>query len=209
MGFADDSFHGPTIDLQIDNFLEWEPDHQGFAFIEVVQKEYLAMWFHIRKTWPVSGNDLNDALPTDFYVGPLGASLWCVGSAPGDCKGRPWLRTWLLVHLWDLNPGVSLRRGSKDALAPFGSRNSVNSHCLWEQSVRSSLWGENNQEITSQAGLHIGIDCSWISPDTGQKRSVFSAFQGPSVCRSGGYRLKGCVDAVKSIFSKFRSVFAA
>ena len=45
MGFADDSFHGPTVDLQIHKFLEWEPDHQGFVFIEMVQKESLAKWF--------------------------------------------------------------------------------------------------------------------------------------------------------------------
>ena len=50
MGFADDSINGRTVDLQIDNFLEWEPDHQGFAFIELVQKESLAMWFPIRIT---------------------------------------------------------------------------------------------------------------------------------------------------------------
>ena len=42
MGFADDSSNGHTVDLQIDNFLEWGPDHQGFVFIETVQKESLA-----------------------------------------------------------------------------------------------------------------------------------------------------------------------
>ena len=42
MGFADDSINGRTVDLQIDNFLEWGPDHQGFVFIEMVQKESLA-----------------------------------------------------------------------------------------------------------------------------------------------------------------------
>ena len=41
MGFADDSINGHTVDLQIDNFLEWGPDHQGFVFIEMVQKESL------------------------------------------------------------------------------------------------------------------------------------------------------------------------
>ena len=45
MGFADDSINGRTVDLQIDNFLEWGPDHQGFVFIEMVQKESLAKWF--------------------------------------------------------------------------------------------------------------------------------------------------------------------
>ena len=45
MGFADDSINGHTVDLQIDNFLEWGPDHQGFVFIEMVQKESLAKWF--------------------------------------------------------------------------------------------------------------------------------------------------------------------
>ena len=42
MGFAEDSINGHTVDLQIDNFLEWGPDHQGFVFIETVQKESLA-----------------------------------------------------------------------------------------------------------------------------------------------------------------------
>ena len=45
MGFADDSINSHTVDLQIDNFLEWGPDHQGFVFIEMVQKESLAKWF--------------------------------------------------------------------------------------------------------------------------------------------------------------------
>ena len=39
VGFADDSINGHTVDLQSDNFLEWGPDHQGFVFIEMVQKE--------------------------------------------------------------------------------------------------------------------------------------------------------------------------
>ena len=39
------------------------------------------------------------ALPTEFSLRPVGASVWRVGSAPGDSKGRPGLRTWLLVHL--------------------------------------------------------------------------------------------------------------
>ena len=42
MGFAEDSINGHTVDLQIDNFLECWPDHQGFVFIEMVQKESLA-----------------------------------------------------------------------------------------------------------------------------------------------------------------------
>ena len=42
VGFADDSINGHTEDLQIDNFLEWGPDHQEFVFIEMVQKESLA-----------------------------------------------------------------------------------------------------------------------------------------------------------------------
>ena len=50
MGFADDSINGHTVDLQIDNFLEWGPDHQGFVFIEMVQKESLAKWFPIKIT---------------------------------------------------------------------------------------------------------------------------------------------------------------
>ena len=45
IGFADDSSNGHTVDLQIDNFLEWGSDHQGFVFIEMVQKESLAKWF--------------------------------------------------------------------------------------------------------------------------------------------------------------------
>ena len=45
MGFADDSFHGPTVDLQIHNFLEWGRGHQGFVFIEIFQKECLTKWF--------------------------------------------------------------------------------------------------------------------------------------------------------------------
>ena len=45
MGFADDSFHSPNVDLQIHKFLKWEPDHQGLVFIEMVQKESLAKWF--------------------------------------------------------------------------------------------------------------------------------------------------------------------
>jgi len=45
VGFADDSINGHTEDLQIDNFLEWGPDHQGFVFIETVQKESLGKWF--------------------------------------------------------------------------------------------------------------------------------------------------------------------
>ena len=45
MGFADDSINSHTVDLQIDNFLEWGPDHQGFVFIEMIQKESLAKWF--------------------------------------------------------------------------------------------------------------------------------------------------------------------
>ena len=44
-GFADNSFHGPTVDLQIHKFLEWAPDHQEFVFIEMVQKESLAKWY--------------------------------------------------------------------------------------------------------------------------------------------------------------------
>jgi len=31
VGFADDSINGHTEDLQIDNFLEWGPDHQEFV----------------------------------------------------------------------------------------------------------------------------------------------------------------------------------
>ena len=45
MGFADDSINGHTVDLQIDNFLEWGPDHQAFVFTEMIQKESLAKWF--------------------------------------------------------------------------------------------------------------------------------------------------------------------
>ena len=48
-----------------------------------------------------------------------------------------------------------------------------------------------------------------MSSEIGQDRSVFSVFQGPSVCRSGGCRLKSCVDALKDIFSKLRNAFAA
>ena len=36
----------------------------------------------------------------------------------------------------------------------------VSLYGLCEQRVRSSLWGENNQEISSQAGLQVGSDCS-------------------------------------------------
>ena len=45
MEFADDSTHGPTVDLQIHKFLAWGPDHQGFLFIEMVWKEYLGKKF--------------------------------------------------------------------------------------------------------------------------------------------------------------------
>ena len=36
---------------------------------------------------------------------------------------------------------------------------------------------ENNQKKSSQAGLQVGGDCSQTSPETGQERWVFSAFQ--------------------------------
>ena len=32
------------------------------------------------------GNDLPGALLTEFSLGPVRASVWCVGSAPGDSK---------------------------------------------------------------------------------------------------------------------------
>ena len=143
-----------------------------------------------------------------FSLGPVWASVWRVGSAPGDSKGRPGLRTWLLVYLWELRPGFSPRRGRRVGLTGFGPGKSVSSHGLCEQRVRSSLWGENNQEISPQAGLRVGSDCSWISPETGQGRWVFSAFQGPSVCRWSGCRLKSCADAFEGIFSRCRGVFA-
>ena len=161
--------------------------------------------FPIKITWPV----LSDNLPTKFCLGPVGASVWCVGSSPRDSKGRPGLRTWLLVHLWDLRPGFSLRRGNSVGLAGFGPGKSVSSHHLCEQRVRSSLWGENNQETSSKAGLQVGSSCSWISPETGQERWVFSAFQGSSVCRWSSCRLKSCADAFEGIFSICRDVFAA
>ena len=157
----------------------------------------VSTWFPINITWP------------EFCLGPVGASVWCVGSSPRDSKGRPGLRTWLLVHLWDLRPGFSLRRGNSVGLAGFGPGKSVSSHHLCEQRVRSSLWGENNQETSSKAGLQVGSSCSWISPETGQERWVFSAFQGSSVCRWSSCRLKSCADAFEGIFSICRDVFAA
>ena len=57
-------------------------------------------------------------------------------------------------------PWLSPQRGNRVGLAGFGQGNSVSSHHLCEENVRSSLWGENNQEISSQAGLQVGIDCS-------------------------------------------------
>ena len=44
---AEDSFHGPTSDLQIHNFLECGPDLEGFIFTEMAQEECepLAKWF--------------------------------------------------------------------------------------------------------------------------------------------------------------------
>ena len=54
--------------------------------------------------------------------------------------------------------------------ATGGGSPSISSHHLCEQSVRSSLSGENNQEISSQAGLQVGIDCSQISPETEDRR---------------------------------------
>ena len=56
------------------------------------------------------------------------------------------------------------RRQSEERLQGWSSwiwtRESVSSHCLCEQSVRSALWGETNQEISSQADLQVGNDCS-------------------------------------------------
>ena len=157
--------------------------------------------------WPVLGKDLPGAFPRDFSLGPVGASVWCVGSTPGDSKGRPGLRTWLLVHLWELRTSFSLRRGCRVGLAGFGLGKAVSSHHLCEQRVRSSLWGENNQEISSQAGLQVGGDCSWIFPETGQEVGLFS-FSSPSVCRWSSCRLKSSADAFEGIFSRCRGVFA-
>ena len=176
--------HFCTSDLQIHSFLEWGPGLEWFVFTEMIQKESLAKWFpsdshqgHVTsvRKWPPG------ALPTEFCVGPVQTSVWFVGSAPGDSQREPGLRTWLLVHLWELRPSFSPRRGSSICLAGLGPGESVSSHGLCEQRVRSSLWGVNNQEVSSQAGLQVGSDCSWISPETGQERWVFSAFQGPSV----------------------------
>ena len=102
MGLADDSINGRTVDLQIDNFLEWGPDHQGFVFIEMVQKESLAKWFP--SGFPSGSHDhcqeLTSLMPSQqFYVGPVGASLWCLGSAPGHSKQRPGFSKCLLIHL--------------------------------------------------------------------------------------------------------------
>ena len=44
---------------------------------------------------------LSDNLPTEFCLGPVGASVWCVGSAPGDSKERPGFK--------DVAPGPSVR----------------------------------------------------------------------------------------------------
>ena len=44
---------------------------------------------------------LSDNLPTKFCLGPVGASVWCVGSAPGDSKERPGFK--------DVAPGPSVR----------------------------------------------------------------------------------------------------
>ena len=40
----EESFHGPSSELQIYNFLEWGPDLEGFIFTDVVQKEP-CKWF--------------------------------------------------------------------------------------------------------------------------------------------------------------------
>ena len=70
-------------------------------------------------------------------------------------RAEPWLRP---------------RRSNRVVLSGFGKEKSVSSHHLCEQSVKSSLWGENNPEISSQAGLQVGIDCSQISPETEDRR---------------------------------------
>ena len=41
---AKDSFHGPTVDLQIHILLEWGLELQGFLFTEMAQKESSAKW---------------------------------------------------------------------------------------------------------------------------------------------------------------------
>ena len=185
---AEDSFHGPTSDLQIHNLFEWGSDLIGLD-IQKWFRNYLwskvkcksvscvqlfvtpgtiqSMEFSSPEYWsgqpfPSPGNLPKpgieprspvlqaDSLPAEpsgkpkqssakwfpsvshqghvtsvrtwppqrppHRGGPVGASLWCVGSAPGDSKGRPGLRTRLLVHLWELRPSFICREAPSSAL---------------------------------------------------------------------------------------------
>ena len=45
--FAKDSFHGPTSDLQIHNFLEWGPDLKGLYTLNWFRKNLYPSGFHL------------------------------------------------------------------------------------------------------------------------------------------------------------------
>ena len=182
-------------------YIHWNGSERVFS-------QVVCIWFLIRIMWPVSGNDLTDALPTEFYVGSLGVSVRCVESPPGHSKERPGIRTWLLVHLWELSPGISLRRGCRVGLDGFGP-GSQSAHIVCVSRVLAVLYGES-QSGNKFTGWSPGrkwlfLSLSW---DREQERSVFSPFQGPSVCRSGGCRLRSCVNALQDIFLQLRSASA-
>lgn len=129
--------------------------------------------FPIRVMWPVVSNNLPSALPTEFSLGPVGASVWCAGSAPGDSKGRPGLRTWLLVHLWERRPGFSPSRGNKFCSA-WALKGQVSAaHTLHV----SRIWGTLYEERRVDNNNNKLIDCSpqrswlsWNSPETKYRR---------------------------------------
>ena len=123
--------------------------------------------------WPVVSDNLPGALPTEFSLGPVGASVWRVGSAPGDSKGRPGLRTWLLVHLWELRPGFSPSRGNKfcSAWALKGQVSAAHTPQV------SRIWGTLYEERRVDNNGNKLIDwcprgswLSWVSPETKDRR---------------------------------------
>ena len=127
--------------------------------------------FPIRVTWPVVSDNLPGALPTEFSLRPVGASVWRVGSDPGDSKGRPGLRTWLLVH-WVLRPGFSPSRGNKfcSAWALKGQVSAAHTPHV------SRIWGtlyeerrvDNNNKLIDWSPRRSWL--SWISPETKDRR---------------------------------------
>ena len=160
--------------------------------------------FPIRVTWPVVSDNLPGALPTEFSLRPVGASVWRVGSAPGDSKGRPGLRTWLLVHLWELRPGFSPSRGNNfcSAWALKGQVSAAHTPHV------SRIWGtlyeerrvDNNNKLIDWSPRRSWL--SWISPETKDRRGWrFPAFQGPSACEGVGSRRMSCAGASEGVIS--------